>query len=48
MKGSLKIESTPNVGTNVRFTVCFGKVSDENAFFEIDRYAVNRAPGALP
>jgi signal transduction histidine kinase len=48
MNGSLKIESTPNVGTNVRFTLCFGRVPAEDAFFEIDSYAVNRVPGVPP
>jgi signal transduction histidine kinase len=48
MNGSLKIESTPNVGTNVRFTVCFGCVPAEDAFFEIDSYAVNRVSGVPP
>jgi signal transduction histidine kinase len=35
MKGSLKIESTPNVGTNVRFNVCFGRVPAKDEFFVI-------------
>ena len=39
MKGSLRIESTPKVGTTVRFTVCFQRVPVEDAFFVVDTHA---------
>ena len=39
MKGTLAIESTPNVGTTVRFTVCFEREFPEDGFFVADHYA---------
>jgi signal transduction histidine kinase len=39
MKGTLEIESTPRVGTTVRFTVCLERVPAEDGFFMTDDYA---------
>jgi signal transduction histidine kinase len=46
MKGTLKIESTPGVGTTVRVAVCFERVPAEDAFFVMDSYAGRETPGA--
>jgi signal transduction histidine kinase len=49
MKGSLKIESTPDVGTTVRFFVCFEPpVSIEDMFFMLDSGARSEASGTAP
>jgi two-component system sensor histidine kinase/response regulator len=45
MKGTLDIESTPSVGTTLRFTVCFEQVPPVDDFFMLDEYA--RRSGAL-
>jgi signal transduction histidine kinase len=47
MNGSFKIESTPKVGTTVRFTVCLERVPAETGLFVTDSYPgidVRRTP----
>jgi hypothetical protein len=39
MKGTLTIESTPNIGTTVRFTVSLEREFPEDGFFMADHYA---------
>jgi signal transduction histidine kinase len=45
MKGSLKIESTPKIGTTVRFTVCLERMPPEDSFFIVDSHPHSEAGG---
>jgi signal transduction histidine kinase len=40
VKGSLRIESSPNLGTTVRFTACFGRVLAKDNFLVVDSHAL--------